>query len=89
LWVNPLLSLILPNNRSLLRLWLIICTLTGLIYPILYQDFSFLPTLTGPDYLLLLPAVVTRNILLIVFTLQLFRYHLVKNFTHGDHTAQA
>jgi hypothetical protein len=88
LWLNPLLSVFIFKNRSLTLLWILICLLTGLIYPFLYYDFKFLPHASIPNLYLLVVSII-RNFLLVLFALKLFRHYFANNPNQGDQTLMA
>ena len=68
IWVVPFVAYVGESNWRWLLGWGLVSLLTTLIYPFIYEQahFPFLASLTLPP---LMPTILVRNILLLVFTL--------------------
>lgn len=67
MWVLPLVAYV----EGFDLLWLVICALTTLIFPFIYQTRH--PILTVPDNPAFLPTIAVRNLLLCIATLRTLR----------------
>ncbi len=79
MWILPLVAYV----EGFDLLWLVICALTTLIFPFIYQTRH--PILAVPTNSAFLPTIALRNALLVIATVKAVRGGRARQDTKGDH----